>query len=296
MQLVFLGTSCAKPTKNRSHSAIFLSHSSDGILFDCGEGTQRQMTLAGIKPTKVNKIFISHWHGDHILGLGGLIQTLGISEYDKTLKIYGPKGSKKFYDHLTKSMQFEQRIEVEIHELENDQTVNFPKFKIKAYSLKHGPETLGYRFIEKDKRRIRLDKIKKLGIPEGPLLGELQEGKEISFKNKKIKSEDVTSIVKGRIIAYLPDSIVGKNTLSIAENANIMISDSTFSEKLREKADEHEHLTARQAAEIANQANVKQLILTHFSTRYKNTSELKEEAEEIFPNVLCAEDFMKINL
>ena len=224
------------------------------------------------------------------------MQTLGISEYDKTLRIYGPKGTKKYFEHLIKSLEFEQRIEVEVKELENEDSVNSKKYKVKAYKVDHSLNTLGYRFIEKDKRRIRVDIIKKLGIPEGPLLGELQDGKTITYKGKKITPEQATNIVKGKIIAYVPDSIQGENTLKIAEDADILICDSTFSDALRKKAEEHMHLTAKQAAFIASQANAKQLILTHFSTRYKNTDELRQEAEEVFPNVICAEDFMKINL
>lgn len=296
MQITFLGTSCAKPTKNRNHSSIYISHGSDGILFDCGEGTQRQLTIAGIKPTKINKIFISHWHGDHVLGLSGLIQTLGLSEYDKTLKVYGPKGTKKHFEHLWKSTENEQRTELEIIEITDKKAYDGKDYKIEAYELEHGVKTLGYRFIEKDRRKIVLSKIKKLGIPEGPLLGQLQDGKTITFKGKKISPEDTTTIVKGKIIAYIADSIPGENTLKVAQDADILICDSTFSETLKEKADEHMHSTAKQDAMIASQANAKKLILTHFSTRYKDISELKAEAEEVFPNVICAEDFMKINL
>lgn len=297
MQLTFLGTSCAKPTKQRNHSAIFISYSSDGILFDCGEGTQKQMTIAGIKPTKVNKIFISHWHGDHMLGLPGIIQTLGISEYEKTLRIFGPEGTEEHLHHLKKSMEFDQRIDIEVKEIKKQGKIHDSKeYFIEAFSLDHGIPTLGYRFVEKDKRRIIVSKIKNLGIPEGPLLGKLQEGKIIDYKNKKISPEETTKIVKGKILSYIPDSLPGENTLKIAKDADLLITDSTFSDKLKDKAEEHMHLTSRQAAEIASQANAKKLVLTHFSTRYKETSELRKEAEEIFPDVVCAEDFMKFNL
>ena len=296
MQIVFLGTSCAKPTKERNHSSIFLSHGSDGILFDCGEGTQRQLTLAGIKPTKVNKIFISHWHGDHTLGLSGLIQTLGISEYNKTLKIYGPEGTKKNIKLLTDLYENKEKIDLEVIDVKEGKICNSKDYLVEAYKLKHGTPTVGFRFIEKDRKKIKVSAVEKLGIPEGPLLGDLQEGKTITWKGKKISPKDTTYTIKGKIIAYVPDSVPGKNTLKIAENADVLITDSTYSHKMEKQAEEYMHLTAKQGADIANQANAKKLVLTHFSTRYKDTSELREEAEEIFPDVVCAEDFMKINL
>jgi ribonuclease Z len=191
---------------------------------------------------------------------------------------------------------FERRINLEIIEVKEGKIYDGKKYSIEAYELEHGIKTVGYRFVEKDKVKIKVSAAEKLGIPEGPLLGELQEGKKIKFKGKEISPEEVTYKVKGKIIAYIPDSVPGKNTLKIAQDADILITDSTFSEKLAEKAEEHMHLTAKQAANIANQANAKKLILTHFSTRYKDTSELRQEAEEIFPDVVCAEDFMKINL
>ena len=230
------------------------------------------------------------------MGLSGLIQTLGISEYDKTLRIYGPPGTKKNIKKLIDLYENGETINLEVVDVKDGKIYEGKKYSIEAYSLNHGVPTVGYRFVEKNRRRIKLADIEKLGIPEGPLLGQLQEGKMITWKGKKIFPKDTTYVVKGKIITYIPDSLPGENTLKLAENADILITDSTFSDKLREKAEEHMHLTAKQAATIANQTNVKKLILTHFSTRYKDTNELKQEAEEVFQNVTCANDFMKIKL
>jgi len=295
MKITFLGTSCAKPTKKRNHSSFFLSYGSEGILFDCGEGTQRQLILAGIKPTKINKVLISHWHGDHVLGLPGLVQTLGLSEYNKTLRIYGPKGTKQRFKHMMESTIFENRIKIEVKDVK-EKFYSGSKYSLQAYPVDHSAPTLGYRFIEKDKRKINLKLIKKLNIPEGPLLGKLQEGKTITWKKKKISPKDATYTVKGKIISYIPDSVPSKNSLKLAQDADVLICDSTYSSKQKEKAEEHQHMTSKQTAQIANQSNTKKLILTHFSTRYKDTVELKKEARDIFPNVVCAEDFMKIKI
>ena len=295
MQITFLGTSCAKPTKDRNHSSIFLSYGSDGILFDCGEGTQRQLTIAGIKPTKISKILISHWHGDHVLGLSGLIQTLGMSDYTKTLKIYGPKGTKEHFQHMLKSTIHEQRINIEVKEV-NGIFYNGEKYSLQAEKTDHATPTLGFRFVEKTKKRINTSFTKKAGIPEGPLLGKLQHGKTITVQGKKITPKQATYEVKGKIITYLADSIPSKNSLKLAQDADVLICESTYSSKLEDKAEEFRHMTSKQAATIANQASVKKLILTHFSTRYKSTHELEEDARDIFNDVIAAKDFMKVNL
>jgi ribonuclease Z len=296
MQIVFLGTSCAKPTKERNHSSVFVSYGSDGILFDCGEGTQRQLTIAGIKPPKINKILISHWHGDHVLGLSGLIQTLGLLGYEKTLKIYGPVGTKKRIRALFDGCDFEERISIEVKEVREGKFYDGNDYYLEAYELKHSTRIMGFRFVEKDKRKINVSVVKRLGIPEGPLLGKLQEGKTITLKNKKISPKNTTYIVEGKKIGYIPDSIPTKNSIKIAQDNDILICDATYTSELQEKAAQHMHMTAKDAGLIANQANVKKLIITHFSTRYKDVKVLEEDAKDVFKNVEAAYDFMKVRL
>ncbi|MBW2966438.1 ribonuclease Z, partial [Candidatus Woesearchaeota archaeon] len=170
------------------------------------------------------------------------------------------------------------------------------KYYLEAYELKHSTRTVGYRFVEKNKRRIDISAVKKLNIPEGPLLGKLQQGKTITFKGKKISPKDTTYVVEGKKIAYIADSIPNKNSLKVAQDADVLICDATYTSELQEKADKHMHMTAKEAGLIANQTNVKKLIMTHFSTRYKDTKELVEDAKNVFENVEAAYDFMKINL
>ena len=174
MQLTFLGTSAMVPTKERNHSAVLISYSTEGILIDCGEGTQRQMKIAGIKPSKITKILISHWHGDHVLGIPGLIQTLAKNEYDKVLEIYGPKGTKERMENMFRAFSFEDKIETRIHEITKKRFFESKGFFLETLPLEHSITTLGFSFIEKDRRRIKVNIVKKLGIPEGPLLGKLQ--------------------------------------------------------------------------------------------------------------------------
>ncbi len=296
MQITFLGTSSMVPTKERNQIAVFLSYGPDGILFDCGEGTQRQFKIAGISLTKISRIFISHWHGDHVLGLPGLIQTLSSMDSNHKLEIYGPMGTNKRMEKMFEAFVFDKRINLTVKEIKDGVFFENNDFQLEAYSLEHGIETLGYKFIEKDKRKVDMKKVKKLGIPVGPLLGRLQEGKGIEHNGKKIKPDDATYIENGKKIAYITDTVLCDNCYKIAENADILICEATYASKLADKSEEYGHMTANQAGQLANKANAKQLILIHFSARYKNTQELEEDARDIFDNVICAKDFMKISL
>ena len=296
MQLTFLGTSSMVPTKERNKIAVFISYGSEGILFDCGEGTQRQFKIAGISLPKVTKILISHWHGDHVLGLPGLMQTLSSMNYNGRLEIYGPNGTKKRMESMFEAFVFDKRLDFVVMEVKQGIFFENREFQLEAHQLEHGIETLGFRLIEKDKRKVDMRKVNKFGIPEGPLLGKLQEGKSIEYKGKKIEAYDVTYMEKGKTIAYITDTALCDNCYKVAEDADLLICEATYSSKLEDKSEEFGHMTAKQAAQVANKSNAKQLVLIHFSARYKNTQELEEDARNIFDNTICAKDFMKIEL
>ncbi len=296
IEVVFLGTSSMVPTKERNHSSIFISYGIDGILFDCGEGTQRQFKIAGINPNRVTKILISHWHGDHVLGLPGLLQTLASNKYDKALEIYGPKGTVKNIKYLFKAFYFLNTINMKVIEIKKKKFFENDEYYFEAYALEHKVPCMGFRFVEKDRRKVDMQKAKKLGLSEGPLIGELQQGKSVVWNGKKIIPQQVTYVQKGRVIAYISDTNKCDNCLKIAKDADLLISEATFESKLDEKAEEYTHMTAKDAAMIANRANAKKLVLTHFSQRYKTVDEIKEEAVVYFPNTLCAYDFMKVNV
>ena len=296
IELIFLGTSSMVPTKERNQSGLFISYNTHGILIDCGEGTQRQFRYANIPLTKITKILISHWHGDHTLGLPGILQTLGASEYTKKLEIYGPIGTKNHIDHLLKAFVMDRKIDFEVFEISEGKFFENDEFHLESIKLNHGITTLGFNFIEKDKRKIIMSKIKKLGIPEGPLLGKLQSGKAIKIKDKKIESEEVTKLIQGKKISIISDTTICDNCYKLAKDADILISEATYSSTLQEKGEEYNHMTSKQAALIANKVNAKKLILTHFSARYKSTYELNEDARNFFPETICAYDLMRFTL
>ncbi len=296
IDIIFLGTTCMVPTKERNQQGIFIRYRDEGILIDCGEGIQRQFKIAGIKLTKITKILISHWHGDHVLGLPGVMQSLGSSGYTETLEIYGPKGTEKRIKKMMDTFIFDNKLKIKIIDINKNKFFNARQFFLEARKLEHGIPTLGFNFVEKDKRKIKMSYLKELGIPEGPHISRLQEGEDIEYKGKKVKCKDSTYIVKGKKIAVVADTVLCDSCYILAKDADLLICESSFTSEHEDKAREYKHMTAKQAALIASQSNVKKLVLTHFSPRYKEIDEVKKDANEVFREVVCAYDFLKIKV
>ena len=301
MEITFLGTSAMVPTKERNVTGIFLRYKNEGILLDCGEGTQRQMNIAEINRNSVTKILVSHWHGDHVSGIVGLLQTMANKEANPTVDIYGPKGTEEHVKHMIKMVIFDIQINLLVHELnpkkdEILKVVETEDYIIECASLDHKVPCIGYSFIEKDKLNIDPSKMKKLGIKEGPHLRKIKDGKAITYKGKDVNPEDITYMVPGKKITYIADTGVCENCTKLAEGADLLISESVYASVMQDKAEEYRHLTAKDAAMIASQADAKRLVLTHFSQRYKTVEEIEENAKMIFPNTTCAYDFMKLKI
>ena len=294
--IYFLGTSQAIPTAKRNHTAMLLQYKAENILVDCGEGTQRQFRKAKLNPCALTRILITHWHGDHVLGLPGLLQTLALNNYNKTLHIYGPRGTKRFMDLLYSLFVPRGKIKIQVQEINgNGKFLETPDFILEAFAMQHGTPTNAYVFIEKEKLRLDKEKLIKLKLPHSPLLGRLQQGKNIKFKGKTIKAKDVTYKQPGKKIAFILDTAINPNCEKAAQDADLLISEATYTEKESDLAKEYKHLTAKQAAQIAKKA--KQLFLTHISQRYQ-ASEFKilAEAKKVFKNTKLAEDLMKIEV
>jgi len=296
MQILFLGTSSMVPTKERNQSGVLISYKNEGILVDCGEGIQRQLKIAGAKLTKITKILISHWHGDHVLGIPGLIQSMSAAGYEKKLRIYGPEGSKKFMKKMFEVFVFNRRIKIEVNEIKKGKFFENDDFILEAEFLKHNVDTLGYSLKEKGKRKINLKYIKKMKVPEGPLLGKLQDGKGIVWGGKKISVDKATYVVKGNKITIISDTVPCRGAEKLSKYSDLLVCEATYGSELEHKGLEHGHMTAKQAAELAKRSESKKLVLTHFSARYKNVNVLEKDARDYFNNVICAKDFMKIDL
>lgn len=300
MEIIILGTSCMVPTKDRNVQGIYVEYKGEGILFDCGEGTQRQMNIAGINRNKVRKIFLTHWHGDHVSGLVGLLQTISNSETQQKIVIFGPRETKERIAHLMKSVSFEEnRIDLEIREVNPssvEKIYDGEDYIIQAAYLDHKMPCLGYSLIEKDVRKINMAKAKKLGLREGPLIGKLQAGLNVILKGQTITSDEVSHIQKGKKLCIVLDTLPCKNAYELAAEADILIAEAAYTSEMEEKSLEYKHMTTKQAALIATTANVKKLIITHFSQRYKTNKELEEDVKTFFPESQAAFDFMKIKL
>jgi len=283
LKLIFLGTSEATPSAKRNQTAIWLNYKNETLLIDCGEGVQRQLKIAGLSPCKLTRILITHWHGDHVLGLPGLIQTLALNNYSKQLHLYGPKGTTKFFSRLMSLFEPIKPLQVKINEIkQNGKILETPDFAIYAYYLKHSAPCLGYVFKEKTRRKILIEKIKKLGIPEGPLIGKLQRGKSIRFKGKLIKPNQVSYQIKGRHIGFILDTLPCKTCLLIAKDADLLITECTFSRQHADLAKERYHLSTQDLASILVKARPKKVYLLHVSQRYLNKETLIEkELEEL---------------
>ena len=217
-KITFLGTNSMVPTKERNVQSIHIQYKGEVILVDCGEGTQRQMNIAGLNRLKVQRVLISHWHGDHVSGLIGLIQTM--SEIDKqfTLHIYGPKGSKEKMKHLLKSCYFDLRIGVKVHELNPKEVDTFfenEEYKLECTKLKHSIPCLGYNFVLKDKVRIDMKKVKDLGLKEGKWLQKIQRNEIAKVKGQEIKPEDISFIQAGNKVSIILDTGYTNNAIKL---------------------------------------------------------------------------------
>jgi ribonuclease Z len=289
VKITFLGTGSAIPTRGHNHPAILASFANENILIDCGEGTQRQFRIAGLNPMKLTRIFITHWHGDHILGLPGLFQTLALSDYQKILKVYGPKGTKRFIE-LIQELIFDFHINLEVHEV-SGRFLNENTFFAEAAEMHHGTPANAYSITLKDRIKLDKKKLKKFKLPNSPILGELASGKDVIFNKKKIKVSQVAYIDKGKKLTVVLDTSYNKNAIELAKNSDVLIAESSFSAEETAKAQEYKHLTAPQTAEIAKKSKSKKLILIHLSQRYEHDPKvIEKEAKKIFKNVKIAKE------
>jgi len=297
--VVFLGTAGSIPTSQRSLPAIVIQRKDELIFFDCGEGVQRQMIKAGVGFHRKTKIFITHMHGDHVLGLPGLFQTMSLLDRKRKLEIYGPTGIEAFVEAIKQTVQFTFTFPIEVFEIKSAGTVCEEKeYEVHTIWADHGVPSLAYALVEKPRPgKFYPDRAKSLGVQEGPMWSKLQHGLTLKLSNGRIvKPEEVMGPPRpGRKIAYTGDTKPSKGLTQFAENADLLIHDATFDDELLERAREDGHSTPSQAAETAREARAKWLVLTHISARYKDTSPLLEQARKVFSRVDVAEDFMKID-
>ncbi|WP_096270528.1 ribonuclease Z [Paucisalibacillus globulus] len=304
MELFFLGTGSGVPSKERNVSsvALMLLQEINSIwLFDCGEATQHQILHTSIKPRKINKIFITHMHGDHIFGLPGLLSSRSFQGGKDELVIYGPKGIEEYVQtslelsgtHLTYPLQFVTIDEGMIFEDEH--------FVIYCKKLVHGVPSYGFRIEEKDKPgELQVDKLKAVGIEPGPIYSKIKENQVTILEDgRKIHRDDYLGADKvGRRLAILGDTKSTEQNESFVKDVDLLVHEATFDKEKVDLAKEYYHSTTEQAAKLAKDGNVKRLVLNHVSSRYQENDilELLNEAQEIFPNTEIASDFYQVRI
>jgi ribonuclease Z len=302
IEVTFLGTVSGIPTTKRNHPAIVLDYYSDEretLLFDCGEGTQKQLMLSGISFMQIDKIFITHWHADHFAGLLPMMQTMNLERRKDELKIFAPE-AEKFVSNLLDLGYFGCRFPVTAINVpfEGSDIVKIDEtdqYEITTIPVYHTVPTVAYCFKEKDTWAIDLEKMKKAGLKRGYWLKKLKREGKATYNGKKVKIEDIANKKKGLKVVYSGDTKPCKNMVKIAKNADLLIHDGTFLEEDEGKS----HADVKQAAKIAKEAKVKQLVLTHLSRRYATKSDIDEirtAAQKIFPNTKIAHDFMSVNI
>lgn len=293
--LTILGCSSQQPTRRRNHGAYLLRWNEEGLLFDPGEGTQRQFIFAEVAPPCVTRIFISHFHGDHCLGLGSMLMRLNLDKVTHPIHCYYPASGKVYFDRLRYGAIYFQNIEVVEHPVSEEGLVaEDDKFRIEAYFLQHGVDNLGWRIQERDQRKFDKEKMKALGL-KGLLVKQLQEEGKVECNGRIVTLDEVSYMRKGDIFSVVIDTGECANAVKVAKDAKLLLCESTYQEKHRDLAKKHQHLTAKQAAQIAKEAGAKHLVLTHFSARYQDLAPFEEEARTIFPNTDAADDLKRFD-
>ncbi|KRN56226.1 ribonuclease Z [Carnobacterium divergens] len=303
MELLFLGTGAGVPAKHRNVTSIalkLLEERNQVWLVDCGEGTQQQILNTTLKPRKIDKIFITHLHGDHIFGLPGLLSSRSFQGGESPLTVYGPKGIKDYILTSLKISGTHLKYTLNFHEIyEEGVLFEDQQFKVSCLELDHGIQSFGYRFEEVDhKGMLQVEELKAIGVPFGPLYGRLKKGETITLENGQVidGKKYVGKDQKGRIVAILGDTRKHPNSAILAKDADVLVHESTFDGEDRKMARNYFHSTTFDAAEIAKEANAKRLLLTHISARYlgKDVVELQKEAKTIFDNSYVVKDFDEI--
>jgi len=300
IRVTFLGTSGAIPTLQRSLPALLIQYGNELVMFDCGEGAQRQMVRAKAGFHKKITIFLSHLHGDHVLGLPGLLQTMALMNRKKKLQIYGPEGTVAFLTCVSETLRFGLTFQVEVHEVRETGLVYSGKdYVVEAVWSNHVLPSLAFAFLEKTRPgKFFPEKAVELGVPKGLLWSKLQHGEAVALGDGRfVKAEDVTGQARpGRKIVYSGDTRPFKGFVKFAVGADLVIHEATFDDELTEKAALDGHCTPGQAALQAKRAKAKMLVLTHLSARYADASLLLEQAKKVFTNTILAEDFMVLEL
>lgn len=298
IQVVFLGTAASRPTVARNVSSLMVQRLGEHLMFDCGEGTQRQMMRYGTG-FSVHDIFFTHMHADHLLGLPGLLRTMGLQGREEPMRLFCAAGEARLVREVVHLGVERIPFEVTIRELEPGEPIRRNGYDIVAFGTRHGRRSLGYALVEHERLgRFDPDRARELGVPEGPLYGRLHRGETIEVEGRVISPEHVVGPPRpGRRVVYTGDTRPIKTTVEYALAADLLIHEATFAEEEADRARATDHSTAGDAARIARDAGVRRLVLTHLSPRYGlEPGILEKEARSIFPDTTIARDGLAVDV
>jgi ribonuclease Z len=299
-EFIALGTSSQAPTRERSHNAYLLLWDGEGFLLDPGEGAQRQLAFASVPSSSINNICITHFHGDHCLGLAGIIQRLSLDNCSHPVHIYYPESGQEFIDRLCNAAIYQKKIDLIFHPIDQRQgqmiELNRSDRRVLlAHSLEHSVPTIGYRLEELASLRFLPEKLDEAGI-YGPKVGELQSKGWIENAGRIVRLEEVTVPHSGSVFAFVMDTRPCAGAGALAKDADLLTMEATYTDEHQSMADLYCHSTASSAAGLANSAGVRKLAITHFSQRYLNTIRHVIEAGRFFPNVIALNDLDRIEI
>ena len=299
LNVIFLGTAGSLPTPERNTSSVLVNREGEMMLFDCGEGTQRQMMRARTGMMRLSYIFLTHLHADHVLGIPGLLETMAFQGREQPLTIAGPKNTIHLVEAFSSICYFARDFEVRVMELDPGDAVKMDGYQVEAIETYHSVPSLGY-CMKEDERlgKFNREAAVALGVPDGPLFGRLQHGQTVERDGKVIRPDQVMGEPRpGRKIVYTGDTRPCKSVELASNNADLLIHDGAPAEDMADWARETKHSTAGEAAQLAKRANVRKLVLTHISSRYsENVSPLLADAKRFFEDTIIADDLMKIEL
>ncbi len=296
---MLLGTGASVPTPHRALPAIAVLRKGELLLFDAGDGTQRQMTKARIGFGRPMRIFVTHLHGDHVFGIPPMLHTMSMLKRKRPLYIYGPPGISDFFQCLRRSVSFYLSFPLRVFEVKPGIVCETREYVVRAVEVEHGMPAFAYSLEEKPRPgKFYPEKARALGVPEGPLWHKLQHGEPVQLPDGRIiRPEEVVGPPrKGRKIVYSGDTRPCDAVVELARGADLLIHDSTYAEELKDKAIENYHSTCVEAAEVAKKAGVRKLVLVHISARYEDPSLLEIQAKKVFPNAVAGRDLMTLEI
>lgn len=296
-ELVVLGTSSQVPTRHRNHNGYLLRWDGEGLLFDPGEGTQRQLLLAGVSSGSITRLCLTHFHGDHCLGVPGVLQRMSLDGVPHPLRAYFPASGQEYFSRLRRASIFHDTLDVREHPIDADGPVAEDAFgRLETLRLDHSVPSIGYRLVEPDSRRMVPELLARFGIA-GPIVGQLQRTGEVDVGGRRVRLSEVSEPRRGQRVAFVMDTRLCDAVFALAEDADLLVIEATFLDSDAELASRYGHLTARQAGQVAAAGGVRRLVLTHFSQRYEDAARHRDEAGEVFDGeVIVAEDLMRIRV